>query len=51
MNAQVLLNLSNNLGKSDKMQALYRILSVFRNKFNKSNNTGAHMLDSIIISH
>ena len=49
MNAQVLLNLSNKLGKSVKKRALNHILSVFPNKFNKSNNTGAQMIDSIII--
>ena len=47
MNAHVLLNLSNELRKSDKMRGLPRILSLFRNKFDKSNNTGAQMLDSI----
>ena len=29
------------------MRGLPRILSLFRNKFNKFNNTGAQMLDSI----
>ena len=29
------------------MQALLSILSLYRNKFNKFNNTGAGMLDSI----
>ena len=47
MSAHVLLNLLNELGKRDKMQGLPRILSLFRNKFNKFNNTGAQMLDSI----
>ena len=47
MSAHVLLNLLNNLRKRDKMQGLPSILSLFRNKFNKSNNTGARMLDSI----
>ena len=47
MNAHVLLNLLNKLGKSDKMRGLPGILSVFRNNFNKFNNTGARMLDSI----
>ena len=41
MSAHVLLNLLNELGKSDKMQGLLSILSFFRNKFNKFNNTGA----------
>ena len=47
MSAPVLLNLFNELGKSDKMQGLSSILSLFRNEFNKFNNTGAQMLDSI----
>ena len=37
MNAHVLLNLSNELGKRDKMRGLLSILSIFRNKFNKFN--------------
>ena len=41
MSAHVLLNLLNELGKRD------RILSLFHNSFNKFNNTGAWMLDSI----
>ena len=47
MSAHVLLNLLNELGKRDKMRGLPSILSLFRNKFNKFNNTGARMLDSI----
>ena len=47
MSAHVLLNLLNELGKSDKMRGLPSILSLFRNKFNKFNNTRARMLDSI----
>ena len=47
MSAHVLLNLFNELGKSDKMQGLPSILSLFRNEFNKFNNTSARMLDSI----
>ena len=47
MSARVLLNLLNELGKRDKMGGLPSILSLFRNKFNKFNNTGAGMLDSI----
>ena len=47
MSAHVLLNLLNELGKRDKMQGLPIILSLFRNKLNKFNNTGARMLDSI----
>ena len=47
MSAHVLLNLLNKLGKRDKMRGLSSILSLFRNKFNKFNNTRARMLDSI----
>ena len=47
MSAHVLLNLLNELGKSDKMRGLLSILSLFRNKFNKLNITRAQMLDSI----
>ena len=47
MSAHVLLNLLNELGKRNKMRGLSSILSLFRNEFNKFNNTGARMLDSI----
>ena len=47
MSAHVLLNLLNELGKSDKLQGLPSILLPFCNEFNKSNNTRARMLDSI----
>ena len=47
MSAHVLLNLLNELGKRDKMRGLQSILSLFRNEFNKFNNTRARMLDSI----
>ena len=47
MSAHVLLNLLNELGKRDKMQGLSNILSLFRNEFNKFNNTRARMLYSI----
>ena len=47
ISAHVLLNLLNELGKRDKMQGLPSILSLFLKKFNKFNNTGAQMLDSI----
>ena len=47
MSAHVLLNLLNELRKRDKMQSLSSILSLFRNEFNKFNNTGARTLDSI----
>ena len=41
MNAHVLLNLLNELGKRDKMQGLLNILFLFRNEFNKFNNARA----------
>ena len=41
MSAHVLLNLLNEFGNRDKMRGLQSILSLFRNKFNKFNNTGA----------
>ena len=47
MSALVLLNLLNKLKKRDKIRGLPSILFLFRNKFNKFNNTGAQMLDSI----
>ena len=47
MSAHILLNLLNELGKRDKMRGLPSILSLFRNEFNKFNNTRARMLDSI----
>ena len=47
MSAHVLLNLLNVLGKRDKMRGLPSILSLFRNEFNKFDNTRARMLDSI----
>ena len=47
MSAHVLLNLLNELGKRDKTRGLPSILSLFRNVFNKFNNAGARMLDSI----
>ena len=43
----VVLNLLNELRKRDKMRGLPSILSLFRNEFNKFNNTVAQMLDSI----
>ena len=45
--AHALLNLLNELRKRDKMRGLPRILFLFHNEFNKFNNTGAQMLDSI----
>ena len=47
MSAHVLLNLLNELGKSDKMQGLPSVLSLFCNEFNKFNITVTRMLDSI----
>ena len=47
MSAHVLLNLFNELGKRNRMRGLPSILSLFRNEFNKLNNTRARMLDSI----
>ena len=47
MSAHVLLNLLNEFGKRDKMRGLPSSLSIFRNEFNKFNNTIARMLDSI----
>ena len=44
MSALVLLNLFNELRKNNKIRCLLRILSLFCNKFNKFNNTGAWML-------
>ena len=41
MSAHVLLNLLNELRKSDKMLGLPSILSLFCNEFDKFNNTGA----------
>ena len=47
MSAHVLLNSLNELKKSDKMRGLSSILLLFGNEFDKFNNTGARMLDSI----
>ena len=41
MSAYVLLNIINSTRKSDKMRGLSSILSLFRNEFNKFNNTRA----------
>ena len=46
MDAHVVLNLSNELDKSDKMRTLSSIISLFRNEFNTFDNKGARMLDS-----
>ena len=50
MGASVLLNLLNELRKRDKMRRSSRILSHFRNEFNKFNNTGTRLLDSIKVT-
>ena len=44
MSAHVLLNLSNKLGKSDKMRGYMRILSLFRNEFDKFNHIEARII-------
>ena len=46
MSAHVLLNLLDEFGRRDKRRGLPSILHLFRNEFNKFNNTGARMLDS-----
>ena len=48
MSVQVLLYLSNDLRKKDKMRGLPNIIFLFHNEFDKFNNTGAQMLDSIL---
>ena len=45
MSTNVLLNLLNELGKSDKRRGLSSVLSLFCNEFNKFSNTGVRMLD------
>ena len=47
MSDHVLLNVLNELRKRDKMRGLPSVLSLFRNEFNKFNNIGSRMLDSI----
>ena len=47
MSAHVLLNLLNELGIKIRCEAVPSILSVFPNAFNKFNDTGARMQDSI----
>ena len=44
ISAYVLLNLLNELWKSDKMRGLQSILSLFRNEFNKFNNIGPRII-------
>ena len=48
MSVHVLSNLLNELRKRDKMRGMPNILSLFRNLFNKFNNTGARMNDKIL---
>ena len=47
MSPHVLLILLNELGERDKMRGLPSILSLFCNEFNKFNNLGARVIDSI----
>ena len=48
MSAHVLLNLLNEVGKKEiKCEACRAFYLFLRNEFNKFNNTGARMLDSI----
>ena len=47
MSVHVLLNLFNELWKSDKMRGLPSVLSLFHNELNKFNYTRARMLGSI----
>ena len=51
MSSHVLFTLLNELGKRDKKRCLKSILSLFRNEFNKFNNTRARMLDYIYHKH
>ena len=47
MGTHVFLKIINELEKRFQMRGLLIILSLFRNEFNKFNNTGVQMLDSI----
>ena len=51
MSTHILLNLSNHFRKSDKMLGLPSILSLFCNKFDKFNNTGARKNVRFYLSH
>ena len=51
MSVHVLLNLLNELGKRDKMRGLPSILSLFRNEFNKFNNTRTRMNVKFYLSY
>ena len=42
-----LLDILNELRKKDRMRGSSSILSLFRNEFNKLNDAGARILDSI----
>ena len=46
MSSNVLLDLLNELGKSDKMRGLPSILSLFRNEFDRFSNTEAEPIYS-----
>ena len=45
----LLFDLLNELGKSDRMRSLLSIVSLFRNEFNKYNDTGTRMFDFIYV--
>ena len=47
MSAHVLLNLSKKKGELNKMRGLPNSISLFRNEFNKCDETRARILDSI----
>ena len=47
MSDHVVFEFIKRVGNIDQMQGLPSILSLFRNQFNKSNNTRARMVDSI----
>ena len=47
MSTHVLLNSLDELRKRHKMRGSAKFLSLFHNDFDKFNNTGAQMLDSI----
>ena len=51
MSAHVILILLNELGKRDKMRGLPSILSLFRNEFNKFNNTRAQIIIRFYLSY
>ena len=47
MSSHILFNFIKRVWKSDKIRGLPSILSIFRNVFNKFNNTRARMVYSI----